>query len=308
MQLVKTYQLNCESSEVATPENDTIRFDGYTLWPHCTFMSAMCYSFWKAQLLYQDNIISSPRKICILIDKNILYEKANKANKNTSFDQLEWFITNMETPKCGLVISVYSFDNIMTHIEDRWAAQTIWPLKKEWQWKGKGNYITLHDSEWKISSRKTSHAALHPTRDIIDNIEYYSEFPVKRINYRMTEEEIFTILRDSKFHLSYTGGTYYSAGMIGCPTLGLYWDDVPKAKVTYHEKDTLKEIETSVEFSMWNLGNSNSKGRVLQYDYESVFQRPQKYLKHVSRKAELLNYLKGYSDIEINGKIYEITN
>lgn len=306
MRLVKTYLLNCESSEVATPQNDTIRFDGFTTWAHCTFMSAMCYSFWKAQLLYQDNVLDGPRKLCIIVDENILYKKANSRNQSRTIDQLEWFIHNMEPPMCGLIISVYTFNNIVNHIEDRWSAQTIWPLKKERQWTGQGDYITLHDLEWKMSSRKRQ-GEFHPTREIIENIEEYSVFPVKRINYRMTEEEMFSTLKESKFHLAYNGGTYYSAGMIGCPTIGLYWPEEKKHHTSYHEPITLKQIEVTVEFSMWNLGNSNAKGRVLQYDFETVFQKPQTYLKHVSRKAELLNYLKGYSDLVINGKRYNIT-
>ena len=308
MQLVKTFYLGCEDNgTAANTNNTTIRFDGYTLFPHCTFMSAMCYNFWKAQLLYQDKVLDGPAKLCIVCAKGTLYNKANPKNKSRGIDQLEWFINNMEPPQCGIIVSLYQYETNLPHIEDRWSAQTIWPLRRERQWTGSGDYISLHDAEWRSSGRKVTRAAFHPTKDLIDNIEEHSIFPVKRINYTMTEEEIFSILKETKFHLAYNGGTYYSAGMIGCPTIGLYWDNEPKTYVTYHDVKTLEQIGEYVEYTMWNLGNSNSKGRVLQYNFETVFQRPQKYLKHVSRKPELLNYLKGYSDLVINGKRYSIT-
>lgn len=307
MLLVKTYQLNCKSKEVATPQNDTIRFDHFTLWPHCTFMSALCYSFWKAQLLYQDGTINEPRKICILVSEHILNIPAKPQNKSKSIDTLDWFLNNIEPPKCGLIVSVYSVDNKMRWIEDRWSAQCIWPLKKEWQWKGGGKYITLQDSEPNVSVRKQEMVDNHPTRETILNIDNISFLPVKRINYTMSEEEIFTLLKYSHLNLSYHGGTYYTAGMIGCPTIGLYWDHHPKILARYHE-DNMDLTDVYVEHTSWNLGIANSKARVLQYDYETVKHRPQSYLKHVTTNVELLTYLKGYSDFEVNGKVYDIVS
>ena len=43
-------------------------------------------------------------------------------------------------------------EQVIKTIEDRWSAQTIWPLKKKWQWEGGGGYFTLQDD---IESRRS---------------------------------------------------------------------------------------------------------------------------------------------------------
>jgi len=308
MSLVKTYYLNCEDNgEVATEQNDTIRFDVYTLWPHCTFMSAMCYSFWKAQLMQQEGL-NEPRKICILVDKKIINEKAKKENKSTGIDMLDWFINNIQPTINGLIISIYSHKITVPYVEDRWSASTIWPLKKEWQWKGGGGYFTIQDTEGNVSLNKQLNKDFHRTTKIIKNIDEYAVLPVKRINYTMSEEEIFTLLKYSNLHFSYSGGTYYTAGMISCPTVGLYNEYMPKVPTSYYDQyDDSKYKTETIEWGWWNLGVCNDVGRLCQYDGTSVIQHPQKYLKHVSMESELLSYLKCQSDFVVNGKRYEIS-
>ena len=306
MSLVKTYYLNCEDNgEVATEQNDTIRFDVYTLWPHCTFMSAMCYSFWKAQLMQQEGL-NEPRKICILVDKKIINEKAKKENKSTGIDMLDWFINNIQPTINGLIISIYSHKITVPYVEDRWSASTIWPLKKEWQWEGGGGYFTLQDMEDGVSTRKKGMKMTHETVDIIDNIYEHSALPVVKIDYKMSEEKLFKTLKYSNLNFAYHGGTYYTAGMIGCPTVGLYWNQNQKVSTQYYVDK--KEKYDTVEFTSWNLGIGNTEGKVLQYDFNTVFQRPQTYLKHVSIKSELLSYLKCQSDFTVNKKTYEISS
>jgi len=304
MLLIKTYYLNCKNNgHKATQQNDTIRFDNFTLWTHNNFMSAMCYSFWKAQLLQQEGIKTS-RKLCILVDEDILYKKCKKENESTGIQQLNWFLNNIEPPMYGMVVSVYSHKVIKT-IEDKWSAQTIWPLKKEWQWEGGGGYFTLHDLEGGVSTRKKGMKITHKTTDIIDNINEHSVLPVVKIDYRMSEEKLFKTLKYSNLHFAYNGGTYYSAGMIGCPTVGLYWEHIQRIQTEWYEND--KEKKGNVEFTCWNLGATNPEGKVLQYDFNTVYQRPQTYLKHVSTKSELLCYLKCQSNFVVNGKEYEIS-
>lgn len=304
MKLVRTYYLNCRNNEKATRQNDTIRFDGFTMWPHCTFMSALCYSFWKAQLLQQEGL-KEPRKLCILVDEDILHGKAKPENESTSYEQLDWFLNNIEPPMYGMIVSVYSHKVIKT-IEDRWSAQTIWPLKKEWQWEGGGGYFTLQDMEDGVSTRKKGMKMTHETVDIIDNIYEHSVLPVVKIDYKMSEEKLFKTLKYSNLNFAYHGGTYYTAGMIGCPTVGLYWNQNQKVSTQYYVDKT--EKYDTVEYTSWNLGIGNTEGKVLQYDFNTVYQRPQTYLKHVSMKSELLSYLKCQSDFTVNKKTYEISS
>lgn len=305
MKLIKTYYLNCESKEVATPQNHTIRFDSFTLWPHCTFMSGLCYAFWKTQLLQQEGL-NEPRKICILVDEELLFRTRKPGNKSTGFEQIDWFLNNIEPPMNGVIVSLYT-NKVIKIIEDRWSPSTIWPLKKEWQWEGGGGYFTIQDTEPGVSTNKYSARALHRTREIIDNIEDYSVLPVKRINYTMSEEEIFSLLKYTNLHFSYTGGTYYTAGMIGCPTGGLFDRDNGKVTHTYYINEDMEEKTEMIEYTWWNLGVCNVEGKVLQYDYNTVFQRPQTYLKHVNAIIELKSYLQLASDFVVNGKRYEIS-
>jgi len=304
MKLIRTYYLNCRNNEKATRQNDTIRFDGFTMWPHCTFMSALCYSFWKAQLLQQEGL-KEPRKLCILVDEDILHGKAKPENESTSYEQLDWFLNNIEPPMYGMIVTVYSHKVIKT-IEDRWSAQTIWPLKKEWQWEGGGGYFTLQDMEDGVSTRKKGTKMTHETTDIIDNIYEHSVLPVVKIDYKMSEEKLFKTLKYSNLNFAYHGGTYYTAGMIGCPTVGLYWNQNQKVPTQYYVDKT--EKYDTVEYTSWNLGIGNTEGKVLQYDFNTVYQRPQTYLKHVSMKSELLSYLKCQSDFTVNKKTYEISS
>lgn len=301
--LIKTYYLNCKNNQKATQQNDTIRFDSFTLWPHCTFMSAMCYSFWKAQLLQEEGL-KSPRKLCILVDEDILYQKRKPENESTGMQQLNWFLNNIEPPMYGMIVSVYSHKVIKT-IEDKWSAQTIWPLKKEWQWEGGGGYFTLQDVEDGVSARKKGTKITHETADIINNIYEHSVLPVVKIDYRMSEQKLFKTLKYSNLNFAYHGGTYYSAGMIGCPTVGLYWNHNQRTSTRWYEND--KEEQGNIEFTSWNLGIGNTEGKVLQYDFNTVYQKPQTYIKHVSMISELLSYLKCQSNFVVNGKVYEIS-
>lgn len=305
--LIRTYYLNCRNNEKATQQNDTIRFDSVTMWPHCTFMSALCYSFWKAQLLQQEGL-KEPRKLCILVDEDILHGKAKPENESTSYEQLDWFLNNIEPPMYGMIVSVYSHKVIKT-IEDRWSAQTIWPLKKEWQWEGGGGYFTLQDTEDNVSRGKEWSREFHITKKIIDNIYEHSVLPVVKIDYKMSEEKLFKTLKYSNLNFSYTGGTYYTAGMIGCPTVGLYdSNNIRKVPTSYYLTEDLDSIKDEmVDYTWWNLGVMNVEGKVLQYDFNTVYQRPQTYLKHVTQVSELLSYLKCQSDFLVNGKRYELS-
>ena len=102
--LIKTYYLNCKNNQKATQQNDTIRFDSFTLWPHCTFMSAMCYSFWKAQLLQEEGL-KSHRKLCILVDECKMDFQIQEMQMNLYF-QLQSKIIKTNALWFGVLVSL----------------------------------------------------------------------------------------------------------------------------------------------------------------------------------------------------------
>lgn len=289
MKHIKTIYLGCDSHELATSSAHVIRFCHSTIYAHATIMDLLGSAMWEAH--YQADFNRNPKKFCVMIPKLESNKPSKPENKSTGLDTITWFIENLHPPKGGAIFSLYEYEEKNYEVTGKWSAQVIWPLNKNRQWVGGGDYITLHDIEPAVTNdKKGKHYSTHPTRQVIEEIDSICPYKVRRINYIMDEEEIFEILKYSKFHISYHGGTMFTAGMINIPTICYGW---PTRKVNTHWHIDGKWHKEQINQTSWNDGTCNPVGRVHQYDWDKdrVIQKPQSYLINVSNPIELKSYI-----------------
>ena len=283
MKLYKTFYLGCEDNgDISTIDNNCVRINRRFNMAHRPLMGILCYHFFHAQLMQQEGLLDGPYKLSLIFKDDRLNEKIKEENDFTVKDTFYFFLNNMLPPEKGIIVSIYTSDVMSKHIPPYEDFRCITPLKEEWQWVGDGDYITFQDVESshpKDREMFLSHVNSNVTKDI-DNISIY---PVKRITYAMSEEETFSLMKHAKFHISYPGGTYYSASMINCPTIGVYMDK----KITNGYHETMSESVFALIRDLGYLG------------YDTVTRKAEKkkqtYLKHVTND-ELVCYLKGYAD------------
>ena len=296
---INTFYIGCEDNgQRADNTNNILRFNNTQCYAHKPLIDTLSKHFCDAQILYEDKIITNPYKLSIYVDEHIYKEKKkfNPNSKTTILDGLYFWIKSMHEPAGGIIISIYATPTIKYGIKSTYDFRHTWPFKKEMHWLGDGEYITLHDLEerggvrWRNGLMSLDDAKLQlKTIDDIDNI---SKYPVKRISYRMKEEEIFTLLKHTKYHFSYPGGTYYSAGLINCPTIGLYID---KKKIDVYNYDNLKT--ENIEFTLNERMNGLASNGQYTFDFNKngIALDYLTYLKHVTN-SELVWHLKGYAE------------
>ena len=170
-----------------------------------------------------------------------------------------------------------------------------------------GNYITLHDIEpVTLTRRKGAYIAETSAykKNVIKNIDEISEYEVRRVDYRMEEEELFKTLKFSKLHLSYHGGSLFTAGMVGTPTINYGWKSGGYSVGDVKETgETVKLTRTS-----WNTGTCNPVTQVHQYDWnkKQATQLPQNYLIHVENTLELNLTFRGFKPISLYSREYQL--
>lgn len=291
MKNIKTIYLGCENNgEIASLDNHIIRFCHGTIYAHPTIMSRLGSAMWEQQYLAEYTSLNMPMKYCVLLPRICANYPIKPENSFTGMDTITWFIENLHPPRGGAIFTFYYYEEQGTEFVAPWSTQVIWPLNKEYQWVGDGDYITLHDIEPSIMNRKKGkHHLNHKTYEVIKDIDNICPYDVKRINYAMGEDEIFKILKHSRLHVSYHGGTVFSAGMINIPTICFGWRGYD-TKGHWNNNGEVKEI--TIQQTSWNSGTTNPPTQIHQYDWkkEKVMQGPQNYLINVDN----INILKGY--------------
>jgi len=307
LQHYKTFHLGCtKSDEVATTENNFDRINKRFNAAHRPIMGVLCRHFFYAQLLQQEGLLDKPYKLALIFFKGILeniYEdilekKINEHNAFTIKDTIYFFLNNMLPPEKGIIVSIYTSDTMDNTIPPYEDFRCITPMQDELLWKGDGDYITFQDAE--NSNPGTKQRFLnHENKEIIQQIDKISKYPVKRITYAMGEERIFHFLKHAKFHVSYPGGTYYSAAMINCPTIGVYLD---KTFETLDKPDP-KKYSKPIQMTMHEIMYRAVREGYFMYDTKTrkAVKKRQNYLRHVTN-LELECYLKGASEISWGDK------
>ena len=268
MNHIKTILLGCKSADQVVY---TLKFDENTIQAHATLMSQFCTALWKIQNLYEEGIINSPVIINVFMPERFVGLKLHPDNVNSCDQHLIYFMENFQPPSCGVVFELYTFVDT-TAVQSPWNAKVIWPFSR--QWVGDGDYITVQKYGETVLSKDTHYfrdiAISSGQMDIINSIEDYSEYPVKEISYTMSDEDFFDTLIHSKKHYTYMGSSYYSAGLINCPTIcyGFPTQD-----------------------SAWGMDMGNGFTNICQYDFKKTFNGPQTYVTHTQTVYELKGHL-----------------
>jgi hypothetical protein len=296
---INTFYIGCEDNgQRADNTNNILRFNKKDCYAHKPLIDTLSKYFCDAQILYEDKIITNPYKLAIYVEEHIYKEKKkhNPNSKTTILDGLYFWIKSMHEPAGGIIISIYATPTIKYGIKSTYDFRHTWPFKKEMHWLGDGEYITLHDTEAKtnpvFAQEYMSSDDAKLQMKTIDDIDNISKYPVKRISYSMKEEEIFTLLKHTKYHFSYPGGTYYSAGLINCPTIGLYMD---KKKIDVYNYNQNKNI--NIEFTQnERMSRLATTGQyTFDFNKNGIALDHLTYLKHVTN-FELVWHLKGYAE------------
>lgn len=305
LQYIKTLYLGCkDNGEIASPEiNDTTYLSIKNTQGHMELLNIISAPFIKSQMHFEIGFLNGPMKFCFLLDEKIKTFKFRPENIDTQYDAILYFLNNFQPPKNGLIISLYFIKSFK--YETKAKLTSLWPLKESMQWKGDGDYITFHDYEKNCNHFDMPSYLNSPVGEIAKEIDKHSIYPVKRITYSMGEKKIFETLRHTKFHISYAGATYHSAGIIGCPTIGIYWNyytiNLHKIFQTNYKEGNTIEIGVKESFDV-----DCQKG-FFTYDFKNkcLIKKHQDNLKHCTDKFEFLNYIKGLSNIAVRNKSYE---
>ena len=314
MKHIKTIALGCKSNERATPENHIVKLDDGNCRAYAALTSQFAPLLYRIQVMNDSGIVKEPYKVCIVIDTEWCNGmKVKDSNSWTVMETIIWLLENYHPPTNGVIFSIYEYEDVYANtIQERWASSSIWPLNESWQAKRDGDYITLHDFQDDLKGSAKYEIARHSGQlDVIDDIDNICKLPVKRVDYTMGEDQIFTLLKHSKMHFTLHGGTYYGAAIINLPTVcfgsfisGDHYHDGFYFK---HQKDKGSEIPVSVQHTSWNTGNGNTPTKVSQFDFKtnSVTEHPQRYLRNATSPTELRSYLNGFA-MEVDNHYYSI--
>jgi hypothetical protein len=278
-------------SETATLDDTLIIYDLHTSKSHLPISDRVSYPLWETQFMCEIGLQNKPKKFCVLIPEQCKTEKVNEQNTNTQLDSVIWFLENIHPPSCGISFSVYLYEKNIWHLNLRYSAGCIWPLNKDRQWIGDGDYITVHSMEKTVIGNKWRGGEDPSHQRIIDNIEQYTDYNVKKINYADGEEKMFSLIKHAKFHVTYWGGMYYTAGMINCPTICY---GMPQGTTNGNIKlpgNIIKRI--FIPTTAYNSGMGNRPTMLHQYDWkeQKVKQGPQTFLTHANSPSELMELL-----------------
>jgi len=285
----KDIHLGC--NERATLDDTLIVYDLHTSKSHLPISDRVSYHLWETQFLHEIGLQNKPKKFCVLIPEECKTRKVNKINAYTQLDSVMWFLENIHPPSCGISFSVYLYEKDVWELNLRYSAGCIWPLNKDRQWIGDGDYISVHSMEKSGIGNKWRGGWDPRQQRIIDNIEQYTDYEIKRLKYSDGEEKMFSLIKHAKLHVTYWGGMYYTAGMINCPTICY---GRPKGKTSGNIKfagEIIKRIH--IRRTSYNSGMGNAQTMVHQYDWEKqkVKQGPQSFLTHAESAMELVELL-----------------
>lgn len=304
MDYLTTLYIGCEDNgEIAAPGiNGTTYLTQHNTQGHMELMNIVSNPFVSSQFLFEMKVLDGPTKHCFLVDRKLEILQWTKDHVDTQIESILYFINSYQPPSNGMIISLYYVDGFQYYQSATLAS--LWPFKQQFHWLGDGDYITFQDYEPNTRHFNKLEYLNTPVGKIAQEIEKHSIHPVKRISYSMGDKKIFEILKHSKFHISYAGATYHSAGIIKCPTIGIYWN--------YHTKKLYKNrgqtfTGITVELGVKESFDQNTEKGFFTYDFDKkcLVKRHQDYLKHCTNEHEFMAYLKGASDIRVQDKVYE---
>ena len=182
-------------------------------------------AFHFANLMHSEMGVLEPYRVCVVIDE---VKRKKETDPETNFERIEWFFNNSVPPKQGMIVSFYENDGITHDVWIPFSSSYLWPLKE--RWCGMGDYVTFQKIEKNCSDRKKK-ATFLPQNALIKHLEE-NGIEVKYVDYETPIQDLYDLLIDCKFHISYIGSTYFVAPAMGVPVFG-YGYNAPHGK--YHE-------------------------------------------------------------------------
>jgi len=162
--------------------------------------------------MYTEMGVSEPYRVCVVVDK---VGKKKTTDPETNLDRIEWFFNNSVPPRNGMIVSFYENENLTYNVWSPFSSSYNWPLKE--RWCGMGDYITFQKIEDGCSEKNRRIAT--PLQNELINYLEQTGTEVKYVNYETPIEELYDLLIDCKFHISYAGSTYCVAPSMGVPVL-----------------------------------------------------------------------------------------
>ena len=275
---LKTIYKGCEpNGEKADPSKSyIIRFTWHDAHAHATLMSMLSPAFLHAQQNADESVSVDPFHISILWPYE-LNTKRKTENKETAYEALVWFIENMLDPKNGAIVSIYRCPNQNAHQGEQWRHSQIWPLKQ--RWSPKKEYISVHRVEPTMSKNRIKEVKRQESiyLPIVESYAKMFGYDIKYIDYTFTVQEIVDIIAQSDWHFSYSGGTMYTAAMIGIPTLA--WHELSEVLTEWREwrdyDDEQKTHRIVIQETPWgNMSTRSDKIKQFVFKNERVETRP----------------------------------
>jgi hypothetical protein len=291
---------------------ETVLFDDDSILAYASLITTLTGIFWKAAFEYQQKIRPWPKHVGIFVPSAHLNGIRSQDHfKNTTLETLEWFLNNLVEPPGGIIISIYSYENLYPGLNNPYNGWSIWPLKRKWV--GDGDYVTVqkmakYSKGANGTSKKITAAKKIGHLDFIQNIEKYCPYLVKTIEYG-DEESATELLVHSKRHFAYTGGSYYLAALVDTPTVcyGFPIHKEPWEGSIFNMNTEFKNRKSEkrrirFEKGLHNWGSAHGQpSRIYHFDLKSnlCIQKPQTYVRHVWDKEELLGYITFTKDLDI---------
>ena len=309
MTYYKTLRIGCDPGPPC-PVGDTVIFDNVNILSYFNLLTTLSALFWKTSFEYQQKLRTYPQHVRIYVASNHFPGlRTNPSHKNTTIETLEWLLNNFTPPLGGMVVSIFSYDNLYPGLDNPCPSWAIWPLKQ--RWIGDGDYVTLERIGPKSSPKKIQASKEIGHWDLIQNIEKYCPYPVKEIGYGNEEASVDALIH-SKRHFSYHGGSYALAALVDAPTVtygspmmpGPSRGSIFDMKTTYEDRKMQKKAIV-YQKGLYQSGSMHgSPARVYHYDIERkmCLQKPQTFARHAWNAEELLGYITFTEDLIIEGR------
>ena len=256
MRFIETIYLGCESKEHAHPnESQIIRFDESYNQSYCSMMNRIHRCFHYANVISNESYCIKPFKVCVFLYDS---KKFKNTDPETYYDRIKFIFEHSYIPRCGLIVSFY--ETIMSKsIKSPFSTNYIWPFKDRWNGKN-SDYITVQYLEDRISDRQKEKYG--KCNDEIKLILSTTNYRIEEVSYTTPIKKLYEKLLHTRFHITYTGSTYYFTAPVNCPTLA-YGPFAPNTykKFYGHESGILETMYVKVPTSQpdynFNYDESN---------------------------------------------------
>jgi len=284
MKLIETFYIGCDNdgSVAEIGVHPTVRWNRYAVYSFNDIREIFSSCFCTTQLLYQEKCIDKPTKYAMILP--IVDSKKKINDKQTYYETICWFLDNMLPPKSGIIVSFYFYDSLYPQMRNMHSTDRtfLWQFKE--QWRGNGDYITVQKFENITESQLNKFSK--DQLEVIENIQKYTSYNVKYIDYSMENNDVYKLLLDTKQHISYDGASWHLASMLNAPTI-VYGRPMNDRDIHYWHETEDKKVYTTIRESRFHK-------QVVQYNKEKniMYAGPQRFSFNTNSKKELIKIIK----------------